>query len=203
MVDTVLAALDRGHGTMCDLSNRPAPRGGYFPCVDVGPYRFVKGYGTLSAFVVVADAAPFPVFRAGENGEEFLVRGQWMRDLAPRVAAWWSDEVGGGRERREAGEATSTRLRDAEREVMRDYPQPPAAPVPPVAPVTEQVRPAPAPRAAQPQATAPVPAEEAPQPTGSPGSEALRQSPIPSRPSAGRELAPGVVQLPSGGPYAR
>lgn len=195
MSDAVAAALERGHGTMCGLDNKPAPRGGYYPCLDIGPYRFVKGYGTLTAYVVLKDAAPFPVFRSGEQGEEFLVRGEWMRDLAPRVAAWWSDEIGGDRGRREAQEGAASRVRDAEREVMRHYPQPaeppPGAGAAAAAPVTPQPPPSP-------------PAETAGSARTEAGAADLRQLPIPSRlPAAGREIAPGVVQLPAGRPYGR
>ena len=100
-VEAAVAAMDRGHGTMCSLAAEPVVSGGYWPCVDVGPYRFVREYGRVRGFVVLKGQAPFQILVADERGADFTVTGRWTRDLGPRVAAWWDEEVLGGRRARE------------------------------------------------------------------------------------------------------
>lgn len=175
-IATVRSALDRGHGGSCSLSAEPVARGGYYPCLDIGPYRFVAEYGRMRAFVLIEGQAPFPILHSQSGQVEFLVRGPWQDDLAERVSTWWEDEVSGGRARREAQEQGTKRQSDAEKAVRR-FTTPSRAP---------DVMPAP--QAPQQQFT--------PLPPAAAGSPDHRQSATPSAPLPGGPIA--LRDLPGG-----
>ncbi|BCB22505.1 hypothetical protein [Bosea sp. ANAM02] len=178
-IATVRSALDRGHGQSCSLSAEPVARGGYYPCLDIGPYRFVAEYGRMRGFVLIEGQPPFPILHAESGQVEFLVRGPWQDDLAERVSAWWEDEVSGGRARREAQEQGTKRQSDAEKAVRRfTNPSP--------APISEPA----------------APQQFVPPPVGVVGAPARRQSsapsaPLPGGPIALRDLPGGPAQPPS------
>ena len=195
-METVEAALQRGHGTTCSLEAVPVARGGYWPCVDIGPYRFVKEYGKTKAFVVLKDSAPYPILSSEGGNAEFLVSGEWTRDLPMRVTEWWEDEVQGGRTKKESAGAADTRRRDAEQAVGRFVSPPPPA----VHPRTEQT--VPVETAPPPPPPAPVPQTSAAQAGTLQQGDDLRARPIPVAPQAvppgGVLVAPGVVGYPNG-----
>jgi hypothetical protein len=172
-IATVRSALDRGHGQSCSLSAEPVSRGGYYPCLDIGPYRFVAEYGRMRAFVLIEGQPPFPILHSESGQVEFLVRGPWQEDLAERVSTWWEDEVSGGRARREAQEQGTKRQSDAERAVRR-FTNPSRAP-------------------AQEPATA---QHFVPPPGGVVGAPARKQSSAPSAPLPGGPIA--LRDLPGG-----
>lgn len=126
-VETVVKALDRGYGMTCSLTGVPAPTGGYYRCIDIGPYRFMSEYNRMRAFVLVDGQPPYPVMSTESGRPEFLVKGPWQDDLAQRVRDWWSDEVEGGRSRRDSAEDQARRRREAERAVRR-FSEPEAEP---------------------------------------------------------------------------
>ena len=181
-VEAVQAAIEKGHGAECSLSGEVVSTGGYFHCLDVGPYRFVSEYGRTRAFVIVDKQPPFAIMTT-ENGEpEFLVKGPWQTDLTTRVAKWWSDEIEGGRIDRETQEATSQRQMDAERAVRR-FTSPDSEPITSEPSNPNLITPStPAdPAAIQPQATDTAPAVSRPLPAGA------------------KQIAPGVVEIPTDG----
>ncbi len=124
-VETALAAMDRGYGAACSLANKPVPSGGYWPCVDIGPYRFVKEYGRVRAFVVVKDGDPYPIMVSTDGDAEFTVGGRWSQDMPRRVAAWWEDEVLRARQRRDAASGEDGRHAAAD-EAIRGFDGPPS-----------------------------------------------------------------------------
>ncbi len=126
-VETVVKALDRGYGMTCSLTAVPVPTGGYYRCIDIGPYRFMSEYNRMRAFVLVDGQPPYPVMSTESGRPEFLVKGPWQGDLAQRVKDWWSDEIEGGRSRRDNDEDQARRRREAERAVKR-FSEPEAEP---------------------------------------------------------------------------
>jgi len=111
--------LSRGHGGTCSLAMVPVPRGGYYPCLDFGPYRVVKEYGRVSGYVVRDGKPPYLVMTAGERGQGFVAAGPWETDMPARIVSFWNDIVDGGLERsRQAREADADR-RDVEEYVRR------------------------------------------------------------------------------------
>ncbi|CAH1692040.1 conserved exported hypothetical protein [Hyphomicrobiales bacterium] len=178
-IATVRSALERGHGQSCSLSAEPVSRGGYYPCLDIGPYRFVAEYGRMRAFVLIEGQPPFPILHSEAGQVEFLVGGPWQNDLAERVSTWWDDEVSGGRARREAQEQGTKRQSDAEKAVRR-FTSPSRAPN--QEPAAQQ--------------------QLVPPPAGGVGSPARRPSmtpsaPLPGGPMALRDLPGGPAQSPS------
>lgn len=137
-VALAMQAMGRGYGSMCSLEAVPVASGGYWRCLDVGPYRFVAEYGKVRVFVTGKDMAPFPIMESIDGVAGYTVSGPWSQDLPRRTRAWWSDEFEGGRQRREAGEADGSRRSKAEgaiRSIM-EAENPPRAPQP--APETER-----------------------------------------------------------------
>lgn len=140
-------AISMGYGTECTLELEPAPGGlGYWPCVDFGPYRYIKGYGEARFAVTQEDRKPFVVAH-GKNGQlAWLHDGPWQRDLRQRVVGWWSDVAGGGAaraqaeaERSEAAEAAAAYIRSLNGEPPVTPSQ--AEPEPGPSPVTEAISP--------------------------------------------------------------
>lgn len=188
-LDTALAvvsqAISKGYGAECDLGMRPSADQAYYPCIDVGPYRFVAEYGKTRGFVLVPDQEPFEILVSDGAGARFTVQGNWMTDLPVRVQGWWSSVgVTSGEPDRAAaaGDAVAAYLRSLE---------PPAPEVPPAPAATQSV-------VQQPQVFYIVPPAY-----GQPASPAAQPAPtIPSglAPQGGVLMAPGVVGYPAGVP---
>ncbi|NTF17095.1 hypothetical protein G6L37_01455 [Agrobacterium rubi] len=98
-IETARRAIAIGHGADCSLDMKPVERNGYYPCIDIAPYRFVFSYGSVKAFVIQKDRAPYPIMDAPIDAPEFLRDGPWKSDMSARVALWWSDTVEGGSKR--------------------------------------------------------------------------------------------------------
>jgi hypothetical protein len=115
----VESALARGYGAACSLAYEPVASRGVYPCLDIGPYRFVKEYEGTKAFVLVDKAQPYQVAELNDGRIHFLVRGPWMADMAARVEAWWSDEIDGARVARENDEKENRRHDEAAKSVEK------------------------------------------------------------------------------------
>lgn len=115
-------AIDRGYGQTCDLKAMPAGRGGYYPCVDIGPYRFVREYanaGTRTAGYLVAGGEPFRIIESAGRVTQLLISGPWESDLLPR-ATRYDEDISGVTASRERALVPETRRVDAERR-LRDF----------------------------------------------------------------------------------
>lgn len=106
-------ALDKGYGTVCGLDMKPVTSGGYFRCLDFGPYRFVEGYRKVYGFVVEKDGFPFQVLGGTPENASFTVAGPWSVDMPKRLVQWWNDVVEGGEGKRLSREKQSERARTA------------------------------------------------------------------------------------------
>lgn len=102
-------ALLRGYGGVCSLAMEPVAQGGYFPCVDIGPYRFVEEYGRTTGFVIMDGQPPFRILVQDQEGTHFEVQGPWVQDLPVRVQDWFHAEVEGGRAEAELAQAAADR----------------------------------------------------------------------------------------------
>ncbi len=94
-------AIAKGYGAMCSLNMMPVETDGYYPCIDMGPYRYVREYQRVSAFVLVKDAPPFKILGGTSDNPKFIVGGPWETDLAQRAVQYWNDIVEGGAASRE------------------------------------------------------------------------------------------------------
>jgi len=134
MTDRILA---RGHGQTCSLAMVPVRGGGYYPCVDFGPYRVVKEYGRISAYVVQDGKSPYLVMTGGERGAGFVVPGPWETDLPARIVMFWNDVVEGGLERGRRARETDAQRQEAEAYIRKlTQPEEKAAPTATAAPGT-------------------------------------------------------------------
>lgn len=148
VTDIARKAISKGYGTECSLEMAPVARGGYFPCIDIGPYRVVFTYKSVKGFVIQKDKPPFLVLGGQADAPSFVVDGPWNADMPARVAMWWNDEVEGGSRKLEETQRASTEKKAAEEYVNklmgRQEPapiqQPPAAATPP-APSTAEAPP--------------------------------------------------------------
>lgn len=95
-IDTARRAISMGYGAECSLDMKPVDRGGYYPCIDIAPYRIVFLYGSVRVFVAQKDRPPFPVMEGPQDSPVFTIDGPWTADLSARVALWWRDTVEGG-----------------------------------------------------------------------------------------------------------
>jgi hypothetical protein len=121
-VRIAVKALDRGYGQTCDLKAMPAARGGYYPCVDIGPYRFVSEYanaGFRIAGYLVAGGEPFRFLEATGATANLLIKGPWETDLLPRAVKYEDDISGASTERKRMMEPEAKRA-EAERR-LRDF----------------------------------------------------------------------------------
>jgi hypothetical protein len=107
-------AIAKGYGSMCSLDMMPVRSGGYYPCLDFGPYRYVRGYESVSAYVVLKGGAPYRVLSGSADSPAFTVAGPWQSDMPMRIVAFWNDVVSGGEARRKETEAATGRQRAAE-----------------------------------------------------------------------------------------
>jgi hypothetical protein len=119
-------ALAKGYGAKCSLEHEPVATGGYYPCLDIGPYRFIKEYEKTSAFVVLEKAKPYPIGEVQNGDISFLVKGPWTRDLEYRISTWWADEIEGGRAKKEGDVDESRRRSEAEKAVKKFTDEPAA-----------------------------------------------------------------------------
>lgn len=179
-IAAVSQAISKGHGVDCDLAMKPSVSAAYYPCIDVGPYRFVIEYGRTRGFVLVPDQDPFEILLSDAAGTRFTVQGAWTNDLAPRVAGWWSS-LGAGNATSDrsaaAGDAVNAYLRSLE-----------------PAPTETEVQAAqPESHPAQPQVFYIVPPNYTPQTSSPPPPPAI---PSGYAPNGGVLLAPGVVGYP-------
>ncbi len=123
VVDYAERALSKGYGTTCSLSMVPSKSDGYYPCLDFGPYRYVREYQKVSAYVVGPDKKPFKVMGGTRADPRFSVGGPWEQDMAARMIAFWNDVVEGGAERATNAKQSSKERQDAEtyiRKMMGD-----------------------------------------------------------------------------------
>ena len=113
-------AIAHGYGTACDLSAKPVTANGYFLCVDIPPYRFVRTYSggnwRLDGYLV-AGGDPFRFMEAAGGHVTVLVKGPWETDLPPRADKFADDNSGVSAERVRRAEPESRRM-DAERRLQ-------------------------------------------------------------------------------------
>ncbi len=110
-------AIDRGYGRLCDLKAMPSRTAGYYPCVDIGPYRFVRDYANASARMVgylAAGGEPFRFVESAGRVTTLLVSGPWETDLLPR-AVKYDEDISGVTAERDRALQPETRRVDAER----------------------------------------------------------------------------------------
>lgn len=116
VVDRAERAIGKGYGEMCSLEMEPVQHGGYYPCLDFGPYRIVFEYRKVSGFVVQEGHPPFKVMGGGEDDPSFARNGPWVADMPARMASWWNEIVEGG-----AARARARTLAEARRSVAETY----------------------------------------------------------------------------------
>ncbi|MDW9481205.1 hypothetical protein GOB57_21405 [Sinorhizobium meliloti] len=114
VVEYAEKAISKGYGAMCSLAMVPVKTGGYYHCIDFGPYRYVKGYESVAAFVVQQGKAPYQVMGGTPQKPVFVIEGPWAQDLPTRVIAYWNDVVQGGAERLLEAQETAGRKKAAE-----------------------------------------------------------------------------------------
>ncbi|MNU31219.1 hypothetical protein D3C71_197380 [compost metagenome] len=134
-IDTARRAISMGYGTECSLDMKPVDRGGYYPCIDIAPYRIVFLYGSVRVFVAQKDRSPFPVMEGPQESPVFTVDGPWTADLSARVALWWRDTVEGGAHKAQEMQQQSESKKAAEEYVnkLMGKEEPKAAPATPPA----------------------------------------------------------------------
>lgn len=121
-VQIAVKALDRGYGQTCDLKAMPAVTGGYYPCIDIGPYRFVREYanaGFRIAGYLVAGGEPFRFLETTGAHANLLIQGPWETDLLPRAVKFEDEISGTSAERKRLMEPEAKRA-EAERR-LRDF----------------------------------------------------------------------------------
>ncbi|MBY3433807.1 hypothetical protein HFN89_06550 [Rhizobium laguerreae] len=114
VVDYAEKAIAKGYGAMCSLTMTPVASGGYYPCIDFGPYRYVRGYESVAAFVVQQASAPYKVMGGTAQNPVFVIDGPWVQDLPMRMVAYWNDVIEGGAQRLKQAQETSGRKKAAE-----------------------------------------------------------------------------------------
>lgn len=98
-IDLAEQAIAKGYGSMCNLEMRPVKSGGYYPCFDFGPYRYVRGYGKVTGLVIQNGKQPFPIFSGPKNSPTFNYKGPWENDVVSRMVMWWNDNIENGRQK--------------------------------------------------------------------------------------------------------
>lgn len=114
VVEMAEKALAKGYGGTCSLEMKPVRTGGYYPCLDFGPYRYVRGYGMVQAFVIQEGKRPFPVLSGPEDAPAWTYSGPWQEDMPARMVLWWNDVVEGMAEKAKAEAAAGTERAAAE-----------------------------------------------------------------------------------------
>jgi len=120
LVQLVRDGLSRGYGSSCSLEMQPVERNGYYPCLDIGPYRFVEEYGRLRAFVISPGQPPFEILVSDAEGTRFSYKGPWETDLSKQVESWHAYEIGGGKQQAAAAMGEATRV-GAARDTVSAY----------------------------------------------------------------------------------
>lgn len=108
-------AITMGYGAECSLEMKVVKVGGYYPCLDFGPYRIVVKYQHIAGFVVQEGFLPFKIFEGPAERPIFVRNGPWNEDVEIQMAKWWADVIDGGSIRRSELELQSTRRTAAER----------------------------------------------------------------------------------------
>jgi len=98
-------ALEKGYGASCSLEMLPVEGGAYYPCLDFGPYRYVRKYGHSDIYVAMKDRKPFLVASGPAQAMKWTVVGPWMQDISGRMALWWADTVEGAALKKQMTEA--------------------------------------------------------------------------------------------------
>jgi hypothetical protein len=114
VVEYAEKAISKGYGSMCSLAMTPVKTGGYYHCIDFGPYRYVKAYESVAAFVVQQGKTPYQVMGGTPQNPVFVIEGPWVMDLPMRVIAYWNDVIEGGADRTRKTQETSGRKKAAE-----------------------------------------------------------------------------------------
>jgi hypothetical protein len=131
-------AIQKGYGTVCDLSMQPSTNNGYYPCIDFGPYRYVREYQKISAYVVGPGRVPFKIMGGTEQAPTFILAGPWEQDFAARAVMFWNDVVEGGENKAKEQMQSAKAKKDAENYVKgimgQSDPKPTDAPDQPAAP---------------------------------------------------------------------
>lgn len=117
IIDYAERALARGYGATCSLSMVPSSTDGYYPCLDFGPYRYVREYQKISAYVVGKDKKPFKIMGGTRSAPRFVIGGPWEQDMPQRMIAFWNDIVEGGAEKAEQARQTTKEREEAEKYV--------------------------------------------------------------------------------------
>jgi len=94
-IDLAEQAIAKGHGSMCNLEMKPVRTGGYYPCLDFGPYRYVRGYNKVTGYVIEKGKAPFTIFSGPRSNPTFIYDGPWETDVVSRMVMWWNDNIEG------------------------------------------------------------------------------------------------------------
>jgi hypothetical protein len=118
-------AIAKGYGTTCNLSMQPSAEDGYYPCIDFGPYRYVREYQKVSAYVVGPGRTPFKILAGSAQSPQFIIGGPWEQDFAARAVLFWNDVVEGGEIKAKEQMESSKARKDAENYVkgMSDHPK--------------------------------------------------------------------------------
>lgn len=95
-IDLAEQAMAKGYGSMCNLEMKPVTTGGYYPCFDFGPYRYVRGYGKVTGLVIQKGKQPFPIFSGSKTSPTFIYKGPWENDVVSRMVMWWNDNIEDG-----------------------------------------------------------------------------------------------------------
>lgn len=117
-------AISKGYGAECSLEYQLVTQGGYYPCIDFGPYRYVREYQKIVIAVVQKDKKPFPILSGRPTESSFIYDGPWQRDLADKMTIWWYETVDGNKARREQ-EAQASSERSAAAEYIDALNRPP------------------------------------------------------------------------------
>lgn len=113
-VDLAERALQKGHGAMCSLAMTPSTVDPYYPCIDIGSYRYVREYQKVSAYVVRPDEKPFKIMAGTASAPYFVVGGPWETNMAQQAVQFWNDVVEGGKAKAEEASTASKARQDAE-----------------------------------------------------------------------------------------
>lgn len=92
-IQTIATALEKGHGTYCDLRSVPNTADGYYRCLDFGPYRYVEKYGTSELFVIQKGHLPYIIAKGQPDSMKWIEFGPWTNDVQYRANVWASQNL--------------------------------------------------------------------------------------------------------------
>lgn len=107
-------AIAKGYGTTCNLAMQPSRQDDYYPCIDFGPYRYVREYQKVSAYVVGPGRTPFKIMSGSSQEPTFILGGPWEQDFAARAVMFWNDVVEGGETKAKEQLRTTKERKEAE-----------------------------------------------------------------------------------------